>query len=169
MFPDFLSIAARTCIPWVHGEQVPNCWSRVTLARQRDAVGMPKVHIDLRFSEQDVDGVIRCHELWDKYLRQGGWGRLEYLSGDPAAAVRARAGGGFHQLGTTRMAARSEDGVVDENLRVYGLRNLFVASSSVFVTAGQANPTFMIVAFAVRLADWLESVLPSMCLASSRY
>jgi GMC oxidoreductase/FAD binding domain len=145
-----------------HGEQAPKRNSRVTLTGERDAVGMPKLKIDLRFSEQDVDGIIRTHRLWDDYLRHSGLGRLEYLSSDLEAAVWSRTGGGFHQLGTTRMSTRSEDGVVDSDLAVHGVNNLFVASSSAFVTAGQANPTFMIVAFAARLADRLQKVLPSL-------
>ena len=145
-----------------HGEQVPNQRSRVTLTDACSAIGMPKLRIDIKFSAQDVDGIIRTHQLWDSYLRRSGLGRLEYTSADPREIVWSRIGGGFHQLGTTRMAARPEDGVVDSDLAVHGVRNLFVASSSAFVTAGQANPTFMIVAFAVRLADRLEKVLPGL-------
>jgi GMC oxidoreductase/FAD binding domain len=145
-----------------HGEQVPNQSSKVTLADARNAIGMPKLSIDIKFSAQDVDGIIRTHQVWDSYLRKSGLGRLEYLSPDPGEVVWSRIGGGFHQIGTTRMAARPEDGVVDSDLAVHGLRNLFVASSSVFVTAGQANPTFMTVAFAVRLADRLHKILPSL-------
>ena len=33
---------------------------------------------------------------------------------------------------------------------------LYIAGSSVFPTAGHANPTLMIVALAIRLADWLK-------------
>ena len=58
-----------------HGEQIPNRQSRVRLASDRDSVGMPKLKIDLRFSQQDIDGIIRCHEIWDKYLRQNSCGR----------------------------------------------------------------------------------------------
>jgi choline dehydrogenase-like flavoprotein len=54
------------------------------------------------------------------------------------------------------MSRRPEDGVVDENLRVHHISNLHVASGSTFVTSGQANTTFMIVAFALRLADHLK-------------
>ena len=57
------------------------------------------------------------------------------------------------------MSARPEDGVVDEHLAVHGMSNLFVASSSVFLTSSQANPTFMIVVLALRLADRLKSNL----------
>jgi choline dehydrogenase-like flavoprotein len=41
---------------------------------------------------------------------------------------------------------------------VHGIDNLFVASSSVFVTSGQANSTLTIVAFALRLADHLQKL-----------
>ena len=122
-----------------HGEQVPNKDSRVTLADARSDVGMPKLRIDVKFSARDVDGISRTHELWDSYLKKSGLGRLEYLAADPKEVIWSRIGAGFHQLGTTRMAARPEDGVVDPDLAVHGLRNLFVASSSAFVTAGQAN------------------------------
>jgi choline dehydrogenase-like flavoprotein len=120
---------------------------------------VPRLRIDLRFSEQDVAGVLRAHRYWDEYLRRTGFGRLEYLHDDLEQAVSERIGGGFHQIGTTRMSARPEDGVVDGQLAVHGVDNLFVASSSTFVTSGQANSTFMIIVFAVRLADRLRSLL----------
>jgi choline dehydrogenase-like flavoprotein len=142
-----------------HGEQVPNRRSRVSLSGDRDSVGMPKLKIDLRFLQQDVDGVLECHRVWDDYLTLSGCGRLKYLSDDPGSLAWRRMGGGSHQLGTTRMAARAEDGVVDEHLAVHGLSNLFVASSSAFLTSSQANPTFMIVVFALRLADRLTLIL----------
>jgi choline dehydrogenase-like flavoprotein len=49
-------------------------------------------------------------------------------------------------------------GVVDEHGCVHGIANLHLASSSTFVTSGQANTTFMIVAFALRLADRLKTL-----------
>lgn len=145
-----------------HGEQVPSRQSRVSLASDRDSVGMPKLDINLRFSQQDVDGILRYHEIWDEYLRRNNCGRLEYVSPDLDTAAWNRLGGGTHQLGTTRMAARAHDGVVDEQLAIHGISNLFVASSSVFLTSSQANPTFMIIVFALRLVDWLKSNLDQL-------
>ena len=55
------------------------------------------------------------------------------------------------------MSEHPSDGVVDANCKVHHLENLFIASSAVFVTSGQANSTFMIVAFALRLADQLKT------------
>lgn len=138
-----------------HGEHLPRYDSCVSLTDAVDPVGMPKLKVDIRFGNEDIAGVLRAHEHWDAYLKEHGVGRLVYLSDDPAAAVRERAGGGFHQVGTTRMSAKPDDGVVDRELRVHGTRNLQVLSSSVFPTSGQANSTFLVVAFAVRLVDGL--------------
>jgi choline dehydrogenase-like flavoprotein len=141
-----------------HGEHLPWRDSRVTLSQARDALGMPRLHIDIRFADEDVDGIVRAHEHWDRYLRRRGVGSLVLDRERIAEQVRGNLGGGFHQVGTTRMSRRPEDGVVDTELAVHGAPNVFVASSSTFVTSGQANSTFMIVALAVRLADHLRTL-----------
>ena len=55
------------------------------------------------------------------------------------------------------MASSPVQGVVDEDCRVHGIANLYIASSSVFPTSGIANPTLTIVALAIRLANKLRS------------
>jgi choline dehydrogenase-like flavoprotein len=49
--------------------------------------------------------------------------------------------------------------VVGPDGRVHGVPNVFVAGGSVFPTGGCANPTFTIVALAIRLADTLAGEL----------
>ena len=60
-----------------------------------------------------------------------------------------------HQMGTTRMSRRPEDGVVDADCRVWNVENLYVAGSAVFPTGPSYSPTFTILALARRLADHL--------------
>jgi choline dehydrogenase-like flavoprotein len=67
---------------------------------------------------------------------------------------------GVHQVGTTRIARKAEDGVVDPDLRVWGTANLYVCSSSVFPTSGQANPTFLVGTLAIKLAQHLAVKQP---------
>ncbi|MFC6670942.1 GMC family oxidoreductase [Marinobacterium aestuariivivens] len=66
-----------------------------------------------------------------------------------------------HQLGTTRMAESSSQGVVDLNCRVHGIHNLYIASGSVFPTVSWANPTFTLMALSYRLAEHLRTELKS--------
>ena len=63
--------------------------------------------------------------------------------------------GRHHLMGTTRMATKDKDGVVDENLKVFGSKNLYILGGSVFPSGAGANPTLTIVALAMRLAKYL--------------
>ena len=58
----------------------------------------------------------------------------------------------FHPGGTTRMAASRSQGVVDSDLRAFSIGNLYVVSTSTFPSGGSANPSFMLLAFALRAA-----------------
>lgn len=63
---------------------------------------------------------------------------------------------GYHASGTCRMGATPEDGVVDGDLRVHDVDNLYVCSTAVFPSVGAVNPTLTLVALAFRLADHLN-------------
>lgn len=162
----FVGSAANTYPLLYHAEHLPHRESYVEPSESRDALGMPRLRTHLRFDGVDVASVLGAHRLLDGHLRSSGLGHVEYLYGDCEAAVREQLFGGYHQAGTTRMSARPEDGVVDGELAVHGFDDLHVASSSTFVTSGQANSTFMIVAFALRLADRLRSQLAAPAVRS---
>ncbi|WP_066737826.1 FAD-dependent oxidoreductase [Cupriavidus sp. D384] len=144
-----------------HAEQLPHRASRVTLADSADRHGMRRLKVDLRFQRADAESVVRGHALLDRHLRDTGAGQLDYWT--PAServdAVLAIAADGFHQIGTARMAADWRRGVVNRDCRVFGTRNLYVASSAVFPTSSQANPTLTILALAARLAHHLAMQL----------
>jgi choline dehydrogenase-like flavoprotein len=140
-------------------EQSPDPESRVTLhPRLRDALGMPLSSLHWKTSEMERQTARRMAHLLAQELPKLG---LPELRDVPAwetesewlAASVERA----HPTGTTRMASDPKQGVVDPDCQVYGVAGLFVAGSSVFPTTGAANPTLMIVAMALRLADHLKS------------
>lgn len=56
-----------------------------------------------------------------------------------------------HQMGTCRMSATADQGVVDVRGRVWGTEGLYVADTSVFPSASGVNP--MVSAMAI--ADWI--------------
>lgn len=152
----FVPSAVNTYPLLYHGEHLPHRESYVEPTADRDALGMPRLRTHLWFDDEDVRSVILAHRHLDDFLREHQLGHVEFLHEDPEAAVREQLFGGYHQAGTTRMSARPEDGVVDSDLAVHGFKDLFVASSSTFVTSSQANSTFTLIAFALRLADHLH-------------
>ena len=54
------------------------------------------------------------------------------------------------------MAQDPTRGVVDSDLRVFGMDNLFICDGSVFPTSGSANPSLTITALGLRLAAHLN-------------
>ena len=76
-----------------HAEQEPNPESRVALTTEKDQFGLPRVSIDLRFTENDASSVVRSHEVLDSALRNSSVGRLEYWHSQEER-VRSRAGAG---------------------------------------------------------------------------
>jgi choline dehydrogenase-like flavoprotein len=137
-------------------EQAPDPASRVTLAQKTDALGMPLLRIDWRIGELERRSVARLNELIQLELRRTSL--PEYFKNFRIEDVdwRSQFIDRAHPSGTTRMAASPKQGVVDSNCKVHGVAGLYVAGSSVFPTAGHGNPTLMIVALAIRLADWLK-------------
>jgi len=135
----------------------PNPNSRVRLSSELDALGQPRVVLDWRLTEHDMNNVRKVLQLLATELGQSNLGRLRI---DPEICsdkwVSSMLAGSYHHMGTTRMHKDFKHGVVDPNCRVHGLSNLYVAGSSVFPTAGHANPTLTIVALALRLADHIK-------------
>lgn len=142
-------------------EQTPNPDSRVTLGTERDQLGVPRVVIDWRYSDQERDTAREFMFAIEALFVRRGLGRLRlgpWLT-DNAADWSDAVGETFHYIGTTRMSDGPETGVVDRDCRVWGVDNLFIAGSSVFPTGGHVNPTLTLIALASRLAMHLDTVL----------
>lgn len=139
-----------------HAEQQPNPQSRVTLARETDALGMPRLRIDWRYTDLDVRTARETMRLLQADLAAWGHGRLTYDPDDVERLITREGAYGGHHIGTTAMGASPATSVVDADARVHGMNNLYVAGSAVFPTSSQANPTLTIVALALRLADHLK-------------
>jgi choline dehydrogenase-like flavoprotein len=141
-------------------EQQPDPDSRIMLGGERDRFGVPRPRIDWRLSELEKHTAERFAAYLQGEFQRLGLGRLEpeawLTSSQPITS--APVGETLHHLASTRMSSDPAHGAVDQNCRVHDLQNLYVAGSSVFATGGHANPTFTIVALALRLADHLRAV-----------
>ena len=142
-----------------NSEQTPLASNRVRLTSARDRHGLPRVQILWRLSEQDAEAAYRALMLLRSSLNRSGACQLEFEESQLRERLGRSTPLGGHHLGTARMAATASGGVVDGNCAVFGLPNLFVASSAVFPTSSHANPTLTIVAMAVRLAAHLKARL----------
>jgi choline dehydrogenase-like flavoprotein len=137
-------------------EQPPTPNSRVTLGSEEDPFGNRRVHLSWSLPPEMYRTARRTAELFAEDLGRRGLGRVAI---DLEALEGAVFPPGYHHMGGTRMHGDPRQGVVDSQCRVHGVANLYIAGSSVFPTSGWANPTFTIVALALRLADHLASRL----------
>ena len=142
----------RTFFIGCRAEQAPNRTSRVTLDRSCDAFGVPRARLNWKISTNDLETLARAQE---RIANAFGRERVQMFPATGDGGWQRTLAAGAHHIGTTRMNADAQLGVVDEHCRVHGTHNLYVAGSSVFPTAGWAPPTLTIVALAVRLADHL--------------
>ncbi|MCC6919898.1 MAG: GMC family oxidoreductase [Alphaproteobacteria bacterium] len=160
----FVRNAARRYAFHFHAEQAPDAASTVTLSTARDALGMPRAKIDLRFGAGDAESILKTHDAMAARLKAAALAEIEHRlpEAERAAAILAQASDGFHQAGTARMADDPRAGVVDRDARVHGVANLFLAGSAILPSSGQANPTLLAVALAGRLAAHLKQALPAL-------
>jgi choline dehydrogenase-like flavoprotein len=134
--------------------------SRVTLSDRKDPFGVPLPCIDWRINDQVGDSIRRLGSAAAHEFERLGLAKIDL---EPWVVDRKLSEANFtdagHPSGGTRMASDPKAGVVDEHCQVHGVGGLYVASSSVFPTNGHANPTLMIVALAIRVADRIKAQL----------
>jgi len=136
-------------------EHTPNRDSRITLSReQRDELGLPRLHVDMRYGEPEFDSIAAAIGCLATELGRLAIGRVRW-QGKREQLVQYMDSPSRHHMGATRMSNSPRQGVVDEQCRVHGVGNLYVASSSVFPTSGIANPTLTLLALTLRLGDHL--------------
>jgi len=141
----------------VHCEQEPLSASRMTLSSERDALGMFRSRLDWQVSSLEWKTIQKFTAMAQRALEDAGLATLE-----PQPELAQEDGyrsvtfdDSYHWAGGTRMAASASDGVVDLNLKLHGMKNAYVCSSSVFPTSGFANPVHTLLALTLRLADHL--------------
>jgi len=141
-------------------EQRPDPESRITLSDKADVFGVPMARVFWRIDEEAQRSLLRLGQLLSTELPRVGLPAplLEdwVAKGRPQDSVIIDMG---HTLGTTRMSDDPKRGVVNAKCQVHGVRGLYIAGGSVFPTSGHANPTLMILALAIRLADQIKSDL----------
>lgn len=153
------NLAGDTILVGLEIEQLPTAGSRLFLDPSQPPESAPigvEWHVDGR-EMQSVQTF--CNRLKD-FMQRSGLGRVELdpriVAGDPSFLDDC--GDAYHHMGGARMASRASDGVVDPDLRVFGVNNLWALGAAIYPSGSFANPTLLAMAFAHRLADKLTRV-----------
>ena len=140
----------------IHCQQEPTSRSSVTLTDQRDPLGLFRVRFDWQISERELATIRQYILIAQQSL--AGVARIlpddDLISGSPK--FLARCDDSNHHMGGMRMSTSDSTGIVDPNLRLYGLTNTYICSSAVFPSSGFSNPTHTVLALALRLSDHID-------------
>lgn len=139
-------------------EQRPEPSNRISLSAERDRLGLRTAIIDWKLADADKENLWRGVELMAREFGRAGLGRIRIEGEHAGRTFGEMLGMGDHHMGTTRANENPKHGVVDANLKVHGVENLYIAGSSVFPTGGHVPPTLTIVALAIRMAGHLRQI-----------
>lgn len=141
-------------------EQMPSSERRITLSARRDPLGMPRSVVHWSVSDEEHRTIQVYATIVARFLNRLGLGPLEWqpelwVQGDAWLNITRDV---YHAMGGTCMGTNPHSSVVDSNLRVHGISNLFIGSCSVFPGGGSSNPTFTLMALALRLGTHLAKL-----------
>ena len=155
LYPDAARLEAHIVL-----EQQPRAENRISLSAAKvDEFAQPLAEIAWSVGPEDLRNIAKAAAAFVEFWNSSPFAAITRLVPRKEAEILsdfAGAGGIYHPAGSTRMAASPELGVVDNHLRVFGLRNATVASTSAFPTGGGANPTMMLLMLSLRLVDELS-------------
>ena len=143
----------------MHCEQEPKGRSNISLAHDRDQLGLLRTRLAWHVSATELHTIRTFVDIAGAAL--AGVARVlpeaALLAGEEGAV--ASCVDSFHHMGGMRMDRSAEHGVTDPDLRLHGTLNVNVCSTAVFPTSGFSNPTHTLIALAIRLAERLDQSL----------
>lgn len=141
-------------------EQVPSDDNQIRLsADRRDVHGRRLAEIEWSVSDTDRNNLKTSVDSFEAMWKTSAVSQLADFVRHPAGVAEddlVKGGGIYHPGGSTRLGATPQSGVVDPNLKVFGVDNLHVLSTSVLPTGGGTNPTMMLLMLAVRCVEQLS-------------
>jgi len=135
---------------WGYGEMLPREANRATLHPTLvDAWGIPSLHIDCRWSDNDLaihrDMNITAAEL----LEAAGARHIEPNTSGPSTP-----GGSNHEMGTARMGRDARTSVLNGWNQTWDVPNLFVTDGAAMTSSGCQNPSLTYMALTARACHY---------------
>ena len=139
-------------------EENPTENNKIVLDKKKDKFGIPMTKLFYKKSKYTLKTAKLFMEEFGNLCRRNDLGRIA-IKDSIYNLEEYEDLGVFHHLGGTRMGIDKFDSVVNKDLKVHGINNLYVSGSSNFATGGYTNPTFTIIQLAIRLAEEINKRL----------
>lgn len=144
---------------FMHIEEEPTENNKIILDEEKDKSGIPMVKLLYKKSHYSLKTAKLFLEEFGNLCLKDDLGRIAIKDSIYNLEGFKILGASCHHMGGTRMGIEKFNSVVNKDLKVHNINNLYINGSSSFVTGGYTNPTFTIVQLAVRLAEKIKERL----------
>lgn len=137
------------------GESLARPENRVTINKDVvDAWGIPVVHIDVAFGDNEREMVKDMGDTAAEMLERAGAKDVRSTNGPTSTP-----GILIHEVGTARMGDDPKTSVLNKFNQAHDVKNLFVTDGACYVSGANQNPTLTMMAITARACDYLAAEL----------
>jgi choline dehydrogenase-like flavoprotein len=138
------------------GEMVPNEASYCEIdPAVVDRWGIPVLRFHFKWSDHELKQVKHMQETFRAIIQEMGGTPLSPMPTEEDSYGIEPGGRIIHELGVTRMGNHPRSSVVNRNCQAHDVKNLFVADGGPFVSQADKNPTWTILALAMRTSEFI--------------
>jgi choline dehydrogenase-like flavoprotein len=118
-----------------------------------DKYGVPVLRFNYKWTDNEIKQAKHMQDTFEEIIHNMGaiplWGK----PGKEANYGLTKPGQIIHEVGTTRMGSNPKDSVVNEFEQLHDVSNVFVVDAGPFVSQADKNPTWTILALAMRSSE----------------
>jgi choline dehydrogenase-like flavoprotein len=138
------------------GEMIPNADSFCEIDSEVvDRYGIPVLRFHWKWSDHEYNQVKHMQETFRALIAEMGGEVFSPMPTKEQGYGIATGGRIIHELGVTRMGKDPKTSVVNPNCQAHDVKNLFVADGGPFVSQADKNPTWTILALAMRTGEYI--------------
>ena len=138
------------------GEMIPNRDSYCEIDPDTvDRWGIPVLCFHFKWGEEEILQVRHMQETFRELIDELGGAPLSEMPSKEDGYGILAGGRIIHELGVTRMGHDPRTSVLNAHCQTHDVDNLFVADGGPFVTNGDKNPTWTILALAMRTSEYI--------------
>lgn len=144
--------------PWsiymmMQGETVPQKNNRVYLSNQKDRYGVPKVTLDVGYTQNDELMLADFLEQGAAMLKKAGCEQINAYETHQAPGLD------IHEMGGVRMGNDPSTSLLNQYNQMHLCKNVFVTDGACMPSTGVQNPSLTFMAITARAVDYAAAQL----------
>jgi choline dehydrogenase-like flavoprotein len=138
-------------------QQSSTAQNKITLSKKLDSFKQPLAEIHWKVSKLDTQNILKASKAIKHFWQSSflsSLGKYRELNKNLIAGYAKKSRGIYHPSGSTRIGATAKEGVVNNKLQLFALKNTTIVSTSVFPTGCASNPTMTLLQLVYRCAKY---------------